>query len=271
MSAHKSHNYISLLKIEWLKIKNYRTFWVLAILSFISVIGISYISWYAQEQVINNAKGMGTVMFGSPFGFPDVWRTISWISGWITVLLGLLIIILTTNEYNFKTHRQNIIDGIDRMQFIGGKILLVSVLTLIFTVFTFLIALITGLIISASSFSFEGIEYIGYFFLQTLSYLYLALLFSVVFKRAGFAISLFILYALIIKNILGGVLNHYFDNVGNYLPLKSTDVLIPFPFIRRMMSQIVATPEPLPLLIMSFIYLFLYIVVCRRIYKRADL
>ena len=271
MSLHTSHNYISLLKIEWLKIKNYRTFWVLAILSFISLIGISYISWYAQEQAIHNTKGMGTVMFGSPFGFPDVWRTISWISGWMTALLGFLVIILTTNEYNFKTHRQNIIDGIDRMQFIGGKILLVSVLALIFTVFTFLVALLSGLMVSASSFSFDGIEYIGYFFLQTLSYLYLALLFSVLFKRSGFAIALFILYALIIKNILGGVLNHYLDPAGNYLPLKSTDVLIPFPFIRRMMSQIVTTPEPLPLLITSVIYLFLYIAVCRRIYKKADL
>ncbi|MDR0793509.1 MAG: ABC transporter permease [Chitinophagaceae bacterium] len=275
MNSRKSLNYISLLKIEWLKIKSYRTFWVLAILSFISLAGISYIVWYGQEQVAHNANTMGgAAMLGSPFQFPDVWQTVSWISSFIITLPGLLVIILTTNEYNYKTHRQNIIDGISRMQFIGTKILLVTKIAAIFTILNFLVALLFGLALSASFFSFDRIEYIGYFFLQSLSYLYLALLFSVLFKRSGLAIALYILYALIIKNILWAVFRSNINKeAGNYIPLKSTDVLIPFPFLRRIVDQMLPLPklEPVPLLIASFVYLFLFVFICTRIYKKTDL
>jgi ABC-type transport system involved in multi-copper enzyme maturation permease subunit len=282
MNGRKSHGYLSLLKIEWLKIKSYRTFWVLSILSFISLAGLSYIIWYVQEQVTNKANSIGggaAMLGGSPFQFPDVWHTISWVSGWTIIFPGLLTIILITNEYNYKTHRQNIIDGVSRMQFIGTKILLVTIAATVFTMLTFFVALVFGLALSASAFSFDGIEYIGYFFLESVSYLYLSLLFSVLLKRSGLAITLYIIYAFIIKNILSLLFNYLFNQfsdankVGDYVPLKSTDVLISFPFLRKIVDQMLPLPKPelLPLLIVSFVYLFLFVVLCRRIYKRTDL
>jgi hypothetical protein len=40
-----------LLYIEWLKLKNYRTFWILGILYLISIFAVNYIGYRIQEEV----------------------------------------------------------------------------------------------------------------------------------------------------------------------------------------------------------------------------
>ena len=138
---------------------------------------------------------------GSPFGFPNVWQTVSYISSFLLFIPGLMIITSITNEYNYKTTRQNIIDGWSRVQFIHVKIFLVIILSLISTVFVLLTALFFGLI-SGEAFSFLKIEFIGYYFIQAVSYSMVALLFGLLIKRSGFAIGLFFLYSLIVEKIL---------------------------------------------------------------------
>jgi hypothetical protein len=69
-----------LLKIEWLKLKNYRTFWILSALYLISIFGINYIVYRIQENIYNarQAKGMAEMMIGSrPYSFPTVWQMTS--------------------------------------------------------------------------------------------------------------------------------------------------------------------------------------------------
>ena len=44
------------------------------------------------------------------------------VSSFLLFIAGLIMIILVTNEYSFKTHRQNVIDGVTRTQFIVTKL-----------------------------------------------------------------------------------------------------------------------------------------------------
>ena len=43
-----------LLRIEWMKIKAYKTFWVLASLFLISIVGVNYTAYYVKQQATQN-------------------------------------------------------------------------------------------------------------------------------------------------------------------------------------------------------------------------
>ncbi|MEO8117685.1 MAG: ABC transporter permease, partial [Bacteroidota bacterium] len=84
------------LKIEWLKIKNYRTFWILAGLFVISVFGINYIAFAIEQETMHKAPEAGMILGTSRFLFPDVWGTIAYLSSFLLFIPGLLMIISIT-------------------------------------------------------------------------------------------------------------------------------------------------------------------------------
>lgn len=265
---------LNLLKIEWLKIKGYKTFWILSTLFLVSILGVNYFG-FNIKQGISQGNAQANVLFGSPFSFPNVWHTVTYLSSFLLFIPGLMIITSITNEYTYKTHRQNIIDGWSRQQFIHVKIVLIIIISVIAALFVFLTAILFGSL-SGSSFSFEKIEFIGYYFIQALSYCMLALLLGVLIKRSGLSIGLFFLYAFIIENFLGAILNNVgrtsrgINGPGDYLPLNTVDNLIPFPFFRNLV-QIGTQPSIYLLLGLSALYLFLYYFFSVRKFKTQDL
>lgn len=259
-----------LLKVEWMKVKNYRTFWVLSVLYLVSVFGANYIAYQIyQSRPQNNDMAKGFI--GTPFDFPDVWHVVSYTSSFLMFMLGLLIIISFTNEYSYKTHRQNIIDGWSRKEFILVKIALTVIVAVVASMAVFITALLFGLFENAASFTFEKIEFIGYFFIQAISYCSAALLFSLLFKRSGITIGVYFLYTLILENMLAGFLNRYADNIGRYLPLESTDNLIRVPVFKVIINQLTASYNTTALLIMSAVYLALYYFISFKKFQSDDL
>jgi hypothetical protein len=264
---------LHLLKIEWLKLKNYRTFWILSALYLISIFGINYIVYRIQENIYNakQAKGMAEMVIGSrPYSFPTVWQMASYVSSYLLFLPGLLLIISITNEYSYKTHRQNIIDGWSRKDFISVKLVLAVILAFLSTLMVFFTALSFGYS-SGSSFDSENMYYLGYFFIQTLAYSMVALLFSILFKRGALAIGVFFLYSLVLENLIAKPLSHYFDGAGRYFPLESTDSLIPLPVFETMQRQISSEPNYSLLLIVAIIYLALFAFLAIQKFEKDDL
>lgn len=261
---------LQLLKVEWMKVKNYTTFWVLSILYLVSIFGVNYIAWLVWDARPKKT-GMEMMVGNPPFQFPEVWHTISYASSFLMFIPGLLMIISVTNEYSFKTHRQNVIDGWSRKEFILVKILMTIIIALVSTVAVFLTALLFGLFEGVSAFDFEKIEYIGYFFIQSLSYTSIALLFSILFKRSGLSIGFYFLYSLILENMLAGFLNRYVDNFGRYMPLETTDNLIRVPVFKMIVNQLMASYNTTALLIMSAVYLGLYYFFSMRKFETDDL
>ncbi len=262
---------LQLLKVEWMKVKYYRTFWVLAILYLISIFGVNYVAYLIQDARPKD-NNMANMLIGNPpFQFPEVWQSVSYMSSFLLFIPGLLMIISVTNEYSYKTHRQNIIDGWSRKQFILVKMLLTLVLAIVSTIAVFITALLFGLTEGGASFSFEKLEFVGYFFVQALSYAAVALLFSLLFKRSGIAIGVFFLYVIVLENMLAGLLNRYVNNSGRFLPIETTDNLIPFPFFRAVVNQFREPTDPLLLLALSAVYLALYFYICLRKFQTDDL
>jgi len=222
-----------LLKLEWLKIRRYRAFMVLVALGVASVVGINYLVYgvtgAAGSTVEMNGADMTEMLVGRPFDFPAVWQTVSYLSGFLLCVSGLVVILLMANEYTFRTARQNVIDGLSRGQFIGTKIALVFVIALGLTVVVFLTGLLFGFS-GSGGFSLDGARYLGYFFVQALSHMSVAMVVAMLLKRSGVAIGIYLLYVFIVENVVGMVLNNKVaDGVGDFLPIRSAEELVPMP------------------------------------------
>ena len=106
------------LRIEWMKIKHYRTFWILLSIVVVSIPAYNYVIY---DLIDTKLRVNGQNILGNPFSFPDAWQTVSFNASMLLLIPAILIITLTTNEFTYKTHRQNIIDGWSRSQFIYVK------------------------------------------------------------------------------------------------------------------------------------------------------
>lgn len=265
---------LHLLRIEWMKIKNYRTFWILSILYLVSIYGLNFIVYRFQQNLYEKqqTKGIANLIVGTPpYSFPTVWQMTSFVSSFLLIMPALMLIISITNEYSFKTHRQNIIDGLSRTQFISVKLVLAVIISIVSTIMVFITAYSFGLQFGGIPFSLDKSYYLGYYFLQALSYCGAAILISILLKRSGIAIGVFFLYSTVFENVAAGLLNKYADYTGRYLPIESADVLIPLPAFKQVQKQFFTEPNYTYILIAVFIYLAIYVIISKWRYEKSDL
>jgi ABC-2 type transport system permease protein len=262
----------TLLQIEWLKLKKYRTFWVLYIFMLISFPAVVSLVYVIQTEFPRKARVIfDPVTF---FKFPYIWQTTAWLGGFLMILPALLIITLVTNEYTFKTHRQNIIDGLNRLQFIFSKWMIVLGISLSATISVLITAFCFGLIcgkeLSVTSYA-ESLQYVFYFLVEILDYLSVAMLLSLLIKRAGLAMGAFFLYAWIIEKIIYVIFEKNNSVIGHYLPLQVTDSLIPNPFFNKLPGVTADTTSPVVYLLFIAAYIVLFSFIEARMFNRADL
>lgn len=213
-------------------------FKVLTIFFALGVVLVNYIVYSVNKNIVGNVNGAKIVGSFNPYSFDNTWQSTSYATGFLLILPVLLLIIIVTNEYTFKTSRQNIIDGISRTDFIKVKLVEAMIGAIVCTVLVFLTALIFGLL-SGTNFSLNKFSHVGFFFLKALSYFILAIFISVLVKRTGFAIGLFFIY-MGAENIVSQLLDvwsmklYKADNIdlgsmGDYLPMNAADGLLTFP------------------------------------------
>ena len=224
----------NIIYTEWLKLKKYWAFWLIFIVTTLSYPGINYMFYHEYQQMLgkeSKAGAMVKLLIGNPFELPEAWHTVGFFSSIFVFIPAILVIMLITNEYSFKTQKQNIIDGWSRNQFITGKIMSVLLISLLITALYITNTLVIGFA-NGSTFSTltsNQTEYIGYFALQTFSQLSLAFLIGFLVRRAFLALGLFIFYFLILENILVAVLRKYGTDQGRFLPIEMSDRMIPMP------------------------------------------
>jgi hypothetical protein len=256
-----------------MKVRHYRAFWILAGLFVACVFGLCYIVYALSASVgEQSGKAASQMLLGNPFEYPDLWNTMSWLSGWLLFIPGLIIIMLMTNEYTFRTHRQNVIDGLSRTQFITVKLLWVLVLSVLAAVTAFLSVILFGAF-GSGGFTVSGMHYVLYFFVESLSYMMLALLFGVLIRRSGLAIGMLFLYLFVIKYFLASTINHNNTlQIGDYTPLRISDDLLPFPFLKAALKGKIQAPPPVYILLLgSFVYMGLFYWLMRWRFRTADL
>jgi hypothetical protein len=195
--------------------------------------GINYMIYEGgyRDQIKHNPDfGPILKMLPNPFTFPEVWHTVAYISSFFLFIPSVVVIMFITNEYTYKTHRQNVIDGWSRKQFMISKMIDVLLVSLLATLLYFIVALIIGYSAGESTGSkWEETQYIGLFFLQTFSQLSIAFLVAFLVRKAFIALGIFLFYFFPLEPIIVGVARDRWGDFGRYMPLEISDRLIPFP------------------------------------------
>ena len=163
------------------------------------------------------------------FQFPHVWSMFAWISSWFNLLLGIVAIILITNELQFRTFRKHLIDGLTRNELLYGKLMVFFFVAL----YTMLLVFVTGLIIGAvksTSFSFvdfvDGLPILPVLFFQSLAYMLLAMLFAFIFRGTALSIVSFILFFFPVEPMVRWFFPAPADQ---FFPIKIISNLTPMP------------------------------------------
>jgi ABC-type transport system involved in multi-copper enzyme maturation permease subunit len=267
---------LQLLQIDLKKLTSYRTFWVVCGLYFLTLgfgaaSGMEFLKWLARtfEKFGQDNLNIERIPL---YHFPDVWLNLIWVGGLLKVLLGIMVVISVTNEFAYRTIRQNIIDGLSRWEFLQSKILTNILLSLMSVTMLFVIGLGTGMIYSPSI-EFDKIvtdlEFFPAYFLEIFFFLSFAMLISMLIQRSGLTIILLLL-AQMLEAIVKANLDDYVPSVIPFFPMQSIWDLIAFPFPRYAFQEIHDFIDPLTTGIVIFwTILFNYLSYWKL--KRADI
>lgn len=246
--------------------KAYRTFWIL--ISIFTVAGPLLSSAYVS---VNKQLLSKLPMFQNPFAFPEVWETVAWLTSFMTPVMGILLIILLTNENNFRTIRQNIIDGWSRDQYIAAKFGVMIGMVLFITLLITLTALVFGA--QNGGDPSENLHIILWSALQSLTYLSVAFFLGTFMKRSGIAIAIYVFYAYVGEFMLAMTLDFKVKfHSGAFLPMESTDRLLAGQGkIFRQLMQKATPPSNTTYILIAAAYILLFCYFSWRKMKKADL
>lgn len=268
-------NAIHLLKIDLKKMTSYRTFWVICGLYFITLgvaaaSGMEFLKWL--DSWVEGFLDGFNIQRIPIYHFPDVWLNLIWCSGWLKIVLAIMVVISITNEYQYRTIRQNIIDGLSRSEFLLSKIYTNILLSLMSVLMIFIIGLVTGMIYSPIidvNLIFTDLEFFFAYFLEVFFFLSYALMLGILINRSGLTIILLLLSQMI-ELIITANIQSDLPDIIQYFPMKSIWYLIQFPFPRYWFREIQDYLVPSTVLTVVFwIFLFNYFSYLKL--KKADI
>lgn len=214
-----------LLSIEYTKLKNLTSLKVILLVYMVMVPAFMYLLTYVFGTYIEQFFPLKI----NVWAFPKVWNVSTYAASFFNLMMGVTIVIIICNEYNFRTIKQNIIEGMSLRQFIVSKFLVVFVLASIVTLYTALLAIISGAINGSLGEFYNYSHYIFIYYLQAIGYFSFAFFFAILIKRPALAIILFIL-SFIVEWIIGIIITlNISKSIYNYFPLNVFSNLTPNP------------------------------------------
>lgn len=256
---------MNLLRIELHKILPYRTVWV--ILAGFAILLTLFL--YASSQITVNGQQLGESMYR----LPEFWQRLTYIASFFSLLFSILVIVLVTDEYAYRTLRQQVIDGLSRADVVSAKLYSILCFAAAGTFFLLLLGLYFGLLYSTDHSTkaiFGQLDALLYYFVQTVGYMSLAMLFAFLIKKSGLAIVGFIAYSIIIEPLIQLRLP---DAVDKYLPMKVMGSLTPRP-IQEVLDQVTTPTELLSpgwAALMTVVYIALFWLLSYYLLKLRDL
>jgi ABC-2 type transport system permease protein len=263
-----------LLSIELNKLRRYRAFWILTGLFYISIAIFLLTIEGVLNRFMQDELPPTMNMFGrwALYDFPDSWHYLSYMASWFHYLLAVIVVITICGEFNYKTVRQNIINGMSRADWVAGKVILLATFAGAATLLIFVIGMILGLIrggFREVSDIFEQMPFLLAYFIQLMGYLSLAMLVGILIRNTGIAIGVFMIYAGFGERIIWYFLP---DSVDKFLPMASFDYALPNLLGGSEMNPMAMQHEldPLPVT-MAVVYIVLLIGLGYWLIKRKDL
>jgi ABC-2 type transport system permease protein len=265
---------LHLLKIDLKKMTSYRTFWVVCGLYFVTLAFTTASGWEFLKWLARTIEGFGAEINFSRiplYHFPDVWQNLVYISGFFKLVLAVMVVISITNEFTYRTLRQNVIDGLSRWEFLLSKILTNVLLSAMSVTMVFVIALVTGLIYSPSlDYVLTDLEFFPAYFLEVFSFLSYALMLGILVQRSGLTIILLMLSHMIEAIIKVNLPDGIEDVLKPFFPMESISNLVPMPFMRYAFQEI-QDYVSMPALIIAIVWVGIFNAVAYLKLKRSDI
>ncbi|WP_144282132.1 ABC transporter permease [Chryseobacterium echinoideorum] len=279
---------MKLLKLEYYKNLNYTPFKVFTIIYFAILIIFLFMGLADLELFGStiNLKEQGM------YNFPEIWNFTTWTVALLKIFLGFIIVFSICQEFSNRMFKQNTIDGLSREEFIGSKLLTITVFTIISTVLVFGITLFLGLNYSTktdSALIYEEMYFIGSYFLKLFTFFCFLMFLSILLRKSMFVfLAFFVLW--VGESIIGGIetfmkvkgtqaaeRNEILQNdffISKLLPLESMSSLIPNPMLRLNMAKALGLKYeftyPIDSLIACLVWCGLFILGSYLILKKRD-
>lgn len=280
---------IKLLKLEYYKNLNYKPFKIFTGLYFAILITFLFIGLVDLKVFGNtiNLKEEGI------YDFPGIWNFTTWIVALLKIFLGLIIVFSICQEFSNRMFKQNTIDGLSREEFIGSKLLTISIFTIISTILVFGITLFLGQTYSKTTESdlvYKEMFFVGNYFVKLFSFFCFLMFLSILLRKSVFVfLAFFVIW--VGEAILSGlerfqklqgvkeaakreeiVQNDFF--ISHLLPLESMSSLIPNPILRLNMAKVFGLKYeftyPTESLIACLVWCAIFIVGSYLILKKRD-
>jgi len=229
---------IHLLKLEWKKLSPNRAFRI-TIGMYIVLLPLLYLT--VKSAMKPGGRSSELAIIESFYQFPNIWETISYWASWLTFfLLVYLAVWMVTSEINYKTMRQNLITGMNRREYLLGKILLMLLLTALATMYMAGVTLFFGWLSGGYGKPItEETGAIWRFFVQNMFYMSFAFMLAIILKRSGLTMIIFFAYILIVERIIRYlVFNNLIDNLkgGSYFPASAAWDVVPMYMVKKLPS-----------------------------------
>lgn len=219
-----------LLTIELIKLLNYTSFKVILGLHFALFTLVVFVS----SRIEITVPGFDP---SNLFRFPHIWSYFAWIASWFNLLLAILIITVTGNEFSFRTFRQHVIDGLERMELLGGKVLVILLVALCGFLLVLVSGTVYGLIYTGgitASIYFGNFQIVLIYFLQAVSYMVIGLMLAVILRNTALSIIIFVLLRFPVEPILR---SFFGPAVRPFFPMKVVGGLTPLPEFLSISSE----------------------------------
>jgi len=173
---------VRLLRIELQKLRYNRSAKAISIVYFALITAIALIASIEFD--------FGSVHFRIAdqgiFNFPFIWHFNGYMAALLKIFLAIVIVSMMSNEYSYRTLKQNLIDGMSKKEVVVSKFLTVILFALVSTLFLFVVSMILGL--SFSDYNelgiiFSDMEYLLAYFVKLVGFFAFCLFLGVLVKR----------------------------------------------------------------------------------------
>jgi ABC-2 type transport system permease protein len=223
---------MKLLQIELRKILPYKMFWVMCGIYMLSLVFFSWglpslIDYFTMRADVPEIKMLMKFLYN----FPDIWQNLAWAASlrfFIKIFLGMIMIILVTNEYSYLTIRHNVFNGLSRTDFLLSKIYVAILLSIAATLLILITGTTLGLFYSSSvsvNAFFAKMIFLPGYFIELFAFLLFSLMVGILVKRTGFAIGLLFVYPIIELIIQQKVP----ESIQPFLPLNAINHILRTP------------------------------------------
>jgi len=228
-----------LLHIEQVKLLNYNPFRI--------TLGIYFIAFTLGLLVYPAVdKEIPVISLSDLFRFPNVWMFLTWVTEPYNVLLALIIIMITTKEFNNHTFKTQLIFGLSRTELLLQKLLLIVVLSVLATLLLGLTSLTLGLIYSYKltfKLAMENTWILSRYLISSFAYMSMGLLIAMLIKNTALSLLTFLALRVFVDPVLFLVLRKY--EIKWYLPFRTTTQLTPVPDLIEIFQRKMNSSEPI--------------------------